>query len=253
MRLIRPVDTRGAARSAVILAMLMLIVGCTALALMSIIPTTRVAPIALLGLSAALGLGVGCAIALRAFSAGRRRTRERCDDLVRLLAPAFDDSYVLIVSPRLPGVPDDLAALLVGPPGVRAMIVRRWHGSYRVRGRGWDQDTRTRAGWVPCITNPSFDARTVVQSVTRWAGTALPEVPIPVAGAVAFPRDHSRVILEEPDLEIVTTDNAPWWGQLIGRVRRMDPQRIGRFVEAVLEAGEAEARVPSPAPTAQNA
>ncbi len=253
MRLIRPMDTRRAARSTVILALLMLIVGCTALALMSIIPTSRPAPIALLALSAALGLGVGCAISLRAFSAGRRRTKERGDDLVRLLAPAFDDSYVLIVSPRLPGVPGDLAALLVGPPGVRALIARRWHGSYRVRGRGWDYDTRTRAGWVPCITNPSFDARTVVQAVTRWAGTTLPEAPIPVAGTIAFPRQHSRVVLEEPDLEVVTTDNAPWWAQLIGRVQRMDGQRVGRFVEAVLEAGKAESRRPSPAPTTQNA
>ncbi len=253
MRLIRPVGTRSATRSTVILALLMLIVGCTALALMSIIPTSRPAPVALLALSAALGLGVGCAIALRAFSAGRRRTRERGDDLVRLLAPAFDDSYVLIVSPRLPGVPDDLTALLVGPPGVRAVIARRWHGSYRVRGLSWDQDTRTRAGWVPCITNPSLDARAVVQAVTRWTGTVLPGVPIPVAGAIAFPRPHSRIVLEEPDLEVVTTDNAPWFAQLIGRVQRMDPQRVGRFVEAVLEAGEAESRSPSAAPTTQSA
>lgn len=253
MRLIRPLGTRGATRSTVILALLMLIVGCTALALMSIIPTSRAAPVALLALSAALGLGVGSAIALRAFSAGRRRAQERGDDLVRLLAPAFDDSYVLIVSPRLPGVPDDLAALLVGPPGVRAVIARRWHGSYRVRGLSWDQDTRTRAKWVPCITNPSFDARAVVQAVTRWTGTALPEVPIPVAGVIAFPRLHSRIVLEEPDLEVVTTDNAPWFAQLIGRVQRMDAQRVGRFVEAVLEAGEAESRSPSAAPTTQNA
>jgi hypothetical protein len=106
---------------------------------------------------------------------------------------------------------------------------------------------------VPCITNPSFDARAVVQAVARWAGTALPEAPMPIAGAIAFPRPHSRIVLEEPDLEVVTTDNAPWWAQLIGRVQRMDPQRIGRFVEAVLEAGEAEAPRPSPAPTTENA
>jgi hypothetical protein len=106
---------------------------------------------------------------------------------------------------------------------------------------------------VPCITNPSFDARAVVQAVARWANTALPEAPIPIAGAIAFPRAHSRVVLEEPDLEVVTTDNAPWFAQLIGRVQRMDPQRVGRLVEAVLEAGEAESRSPSAAPRTQNA
>lgn len=253
MRLIRPAAVRGAGRSTLILALLMLIVGCAGLALMGVVPGSRAAPIALLALSAALALGVGCAIAMRAFAASRRRNEERGDDLARLLAPAFDDSYVLVLSPRLPGVPDDLAALLVGPAGVRAVIARRWQGNYRVRGRGWEFNTRTRAGWVPCITNPSFDTDAIVQAVTRWASAAVSDPLIPILGAVAFPRPYSRVVLEEPDHEIVTADNAPWWAQRIGRVQRMDAPRVGRFVEAVLEAGEAQARTPAGAPTPLNA
>ena len=157
-------------------------------------------------------------------------------------APAFDDSYTLVLAPRLPGVPADLAALLVGPAGVRALIARRWRGRYRVRGRGWELDTRSRAGWIPTLTNPSFDADAVADAVTRWSRTAhrRPER-----------RHHARrspsrgptrsVVLEEPVGEIVTTDNAPWWAQSIGRVQRLDAHRAARFIEAVLSASEAEA------------
>jgi hypothetical protein len=106
---------------------------------------------------------------------------------------------------------------------------------------------------VPCITNPSFDADAVVDAVARWASHAVGDVAVPVVGAIAFPRAASRVVLEEPDLEVVTTDNAPWWAQRIGRVQRMDPVRVGRFVEAVLEAGEAQARQAAGSPSPQSA
>jgi hypothetical protein len=41
---------------------------------------------------------------------------------------------------------------------------------------------------------------------------------VPVVPAVAFPRPESVVVLEEPDIEVITHDNAPWWAQRIGRV-----------------------------------
>jgi hypothetical protein len=37
----------------------------------------------------------------------------------------------------------------------------------------------------------------------------------------------------------VTTDNAPWYAQRIGRVQRMDAARVGRFVQAVLDGTDA--------------
>jgi hypothetical protein len=55
--------------------------------------------------------------------------------------------------------------------------------------------------------------------------------------------------MEEPDTEVLTADNAPWWAQRIGRVQRLDPARVGRVVQAVLDAGEAQSSaVPSHAP-----
>ncbi len=237
MRLIRPAYSRRVT-GPVVMALLMLIVGCAALVLMAVLPAGRVAPVALLALSAALGLGVGSAMAIRAFGAGRRLTRQRGDDLARLLAPAFDDAYVLIISPRLPGVPDDLAGLLVGPAGVRVLLARRWHGRYRVRGRGWEFDTRSRAGWIPCLTNPSFDADKVTNAVGLWAHEAADGASLPIAAAIAFPRQYTKVVLEEPEVDVVTVDNAPWWAQRIGRVQRMDQPRVARFVEAVLDAAE---------------
>jgi hypothetical protein len=208
---------------------------------MAFLPADRVAPIALLGLSGALALGIGGATTARALANTRRARVASSDDLARLLAPVFDDAYTLVISPRLPGVPNDLAALLVGPPGVRALIARRWRGRYRVRGRGWEFDTRSRAGWIPTLTNPSFDADAVADAVARWSREAIGDQTITVSPTIAFPRVHSVVVLEEPDGEILTTDNAPWWAQSIGRVQRLDAVRAARFVEAVMSASEVEA------------
>ena len=59
--------------------------------------------------------------------------------------------------------------------------------------------------------------------------------------AVAFPLPVSRVVLEEPQGEIVTSDNAPWYAQRIGKVQSMDAARVGRFVQAVIDAADAHA------------
>lgn len=240
MRLIQSVPFRAARRYALAVALAMLVVGATAVLLMALLHGNRTVAFALLTLSAVLGFGVGGTMVSRELS-GRRRRTEAGDDLMRLLAPALDDSYTLILSPRLAGVPSDLAALLVGPAGVRAVIARRWHGRYRVRGRGWELDTRSRAGWIPTLTNPSFDADAVADAVTRWARTAHDDPSIGITAAIAFPRSKTTVVLEEPAGEIVTTDNAPWWAQSIGRVQRLDAHRAARFVESVLSASEAEA------------
>jgi hypothetical protein len=240
MRLIQPARLRAVRGNALMLGLAMLLVGSIAVLLMAFLPADRVAPIALLGLSGALALGIGGATTARALANTRRVRSGSADDLARLMAPVFDDAYTLVLSPRLPGVPNDLAALLVGPPGVRALIARRWHGRYRVRGRGWEFDTRSRAGWIPTLTNPSFDADAVADAVARWSRDAIDDQAITVSPAITFPRAHSVVILEEPDGEIVTTDNAPWWAQSIGRVQRLDAVRAARFVEAVMSASEVE-------------
>jgi hypothetical protein len=247
MRLIRPARFRHERRWAVALSLGMLLVGLVAVLVMSLLPGERLSAIAALGIAAALGVGVGLAWLIRALSDVRGAHGE---DLARLLAPAFDDAYVLILSPRLPGVSYDLAALLVGPPGVRAIVARRWSGRYRVRGRGWEYDTRGRDGWIPCRTNPSFESDAVADEVTRWARGATDDPAVAVTAAVAFPQASSVIVLEEPDGEIVTADNAPWWAQRIGRVQRMDAARVARFVQAVIDAADATATSPAATVTA---
>lgn len=247
MRVIRPAPPTWERRWALALSLGMLLIGMVAILFMALLPNDRIDGVAMLGIAAALGLGVGLAWLIRSISgAGRRPAGE---DLARLLALAFDDSYVLILSPRLPGVSDELAALLVGPAGVRAVITRHWRGRYRVRGRRWEYDTRSSEEWIPCRTNPSFDADAVTHAVAAWARTALDEPALPIAAAVAFPRSWSVVVLEEPYGEVVTADNAPWWAQSIGRLQRMDPSRIGRFVQGVIDAADAtDGRVAAAAP-----
>ena len=233
------------------MSLCMLAVGLLAIGLMASLPGTGIGGVAMLAMGAALSIGIGLAWLHRALS---RQPDQRGDDLVRLLAPAFDDSYVLIVSPRLPGVPRDLGALLVGPAGVRTVLVRRWRGRYRVRGRRWEYDTKSRKNWIPCRTNPSFDGDAVAEAVARWARVAVDELSLPIAPVVAFPRPWSLIILEEPEGEVVTTDNAPWWAQSIGRVQKMDQQRVARFVQGVVDAAEAAHRpAPSAAPGTRSA
>ncbi|HEX3219464.1 MAG TPA: hypothetical protein VHU77_05495 [Candidatus Limnocylindria bacterium] len=238
MRLIRPAEATSERRWAVAMSLGMVLVGGVAVVLMGLLPEDRVSGVAALGIAAALAIGIGLAWLIRALGMGR--AREPGDDLAAALGPAFDDSYVLVLSPRLPGVPADLAALLIGPAGVRALIARRWPGRYRVRGRGWEYDTKSRSGWIPCRTNPSFDAHAVADAVSAWTRTALDDGGVPVVPAVAFPRRSSVIVMEEPDIEILTADNAPWWAQRIGRVQRLEPARVARLVRAVLDAGEAQ-------------
>ncbi len=165
-----------------------------------------------------------------------------------MLAPVFDDTYTLVLGPQLPVREGHrLDGLLVGPAGVRALTVRDWDGRYRVRGSGWEFDAGGRRGWIPCRTNPSVDATRLGEGVARWAVEAGVHN-LPVRGAVAFPLKQSRMVLEEPEGEVVTGENAPWWANAIGRVRRLDPSAGQAFVAAVLDA--ADMSEPHPAPRA---
>ncbi len=250
MRLIRP-RTARADRRPLLVALLMLGVGALAAGLAARLPAT-VSAAGPLALAAALGLGIGTAWLIRAIT--RRPPSPVSDELARLLGSTFDDSWVLVTEPRLPGVPRDLAGLLVGPGGVRALVVRRWRGRYRVRGRAWEYDTRDqRRGWIRCRTDPSFDADGLAGAIRAWARESGLDDHLTVVGAVAFPHGHSHIVLEEPGGEVVTTDNAPWWANSIGRVRRLDPGRVAALVEAVMTATEAAARsavAPGKAPAA---
>ena len=235
MRLIRPRTARNNRRP-LLVALLMLGVGALAAGLAARLPAT-VAAAGPLALAAALGLGIGTAWLVRALT--RRPASPVSDELARLLGTTFDDSWVLITEPRLPGVSRDLSGLLIGPGGVRALVVRRWRGRYRVRGRAWEYDTRDRRrGWIRCRTDPTFDADSLAGAVTAWARATGLDDHLTVVGAVAFPYGHSRIVLEEPGGEVVTTDNAPWWANSIGRVRRLDPNRVAAVVEAVMTATE---------------
>jgi hypothetical protein len=236
MRVIRPqaLLSEGRRRS-ILLATSMLAVGLLAIEVAAV-GVGSAAGAALMGVTAAIGLGVGSAWLLRAVRPDR--SRAMAESLTSLLTDVFDDSYTLVVAPLLP-VRDvaRLDGILVGPGGVRVLTARDWEGRYRVRGRSWEFDAHGRRGWITCRTNPTFDSIALADGVVRWAREAgLPDVAI--QPAVAFPRSHSRVVLEEPDGEVITTENAPWWANTIGRVRRIDPATSARILEAVLDAAE---------------
>lgn len=229
------------------LAAIMIAVGVAAAVLAIIAPEGREEASAVLAIAAALGLGVGAGMLAQTFRGRRDRGSE---DLVRLLGATLDDSYLLMLRPRLPDVPTDLEALLAGPPGIRALVVRRWQGRYRVRTNTWEFDARGRRGWIPCITNPSFEAGAARNAVVRWARESTAEVNPPIEAAIAFPSSESHLVLEEPDVEVITAENAPWWANGIGRVQRMDAARVVAFAEAVMIASRNHAERPSVHPKA---
>lgn len=251
MRVIRPA-VMGAhrRRRPLVLAVSMLAVGVLAAELAMLAAGATVAATGLMASAAAVGLGVGAAWLARVVSPNRAPSASEL--LESLLSPVFDDSYTLVLGPQLP-IRDAarLDGLLIGPAGVRALTVRDWEGRYRVRGRAWEFHAGRRRGWIRCRTNPSFDALKLGEGVGRWATMAgMPHVP--VRGAVAFPRPRSRIVLEEPEDEIVTADNGPWWGNAIGRARRLDPAAGAAFLEAVLDAADAPVRTSAATPTARS-
>jgi hypothetical protein len=243
MRVIRPAMLASHhGRRPLLLAVSMLATGVLAAELTLLGRGPTVAATGVMASAAAVGLGVGAAWLAR--TVAPRRMRSAAQLLEALLAPVFDDSYALVLHPRLP-IRDAprLDGLLIGPAGVRALTVRDWEGRYRVRGRSWEFDAGRR-GWIRCRTNPSFEAATLGEGVARWA-TQVGMPHVPVRGAVAFPLPQSRIVLEEPEDEIVTADNGPWWANTIGRARRLDPAAGAAFVQSVLDAAEAPAAGPA--------
>lgn len=251
MRVIRPeVLASHRRRRALLLALSMLATGVLAAELAVLGTASTVTAAGVTALAAAVGLGIGAAWLARILSPNRMRSASKL--LESLLAPIFDDTYALVLGPRLP-IRDAarLDGLLIGPAGVRALTVRDWEGRYRVRGRTWEFDAGRRRGWIRCRTNPSLDAEKLSEGVVRWA-TQIGMPHVPVRAAVAFPLRRSRIVLEEPEDEIVTADNGPWWGNAIGRARRLDPAAGTAFLEAVLDAADAPSMKTAPAARARS-
>jgi hypothetical protein len=162
-----------------------------------------------------------------------RAAADEAKALERLLDPVLSDAYVLILSPEIPGVDRSLRGLLIGPGGVRALLVRRWNGHFRQRGRAWEYDARGRRGWIPCRTDPTHDGRQVLGQLTTWMRDNLGTT-LPVEATIAFPDRHSRIELtNDPVTEVVTLDNAPWWANRLAKARRMDERSAGRLLEAL--------------------
>lgn len=248
MRVIRPTALSVAERRrAILLAAAMLAIGAVAAVLAALGAGGASVAAAAFAAVAAAGLGIGAAWLVRVLRPSR--TRQLAGALVGRLATAFDDSYTLVVAPRLP-VRDAgrLDGILVGPGGVRVLTARSWEGRYRVQGRVWEFDAGRR-GWIRCRTNPSFEAVGLAEGVARW-GAEQGFHDLPLRPVIAFPLSRTRLVLEEPSDEVLTADNAPWWANSIGRVRRIDPARAGQLIEAILDAAEIEAAGRRRAPAA---
>lgn len=239
MRVIRPRSlSTSERRRSLLLAVAMLGTGLLAGAI-TLLGVAGAIVTGVLAAVAALGIGVGGAWLVRVLRPDRGR--EIAARLGDLLATAFDDSYTLLLAPRLPiRDTERLDGILIGPGGVRVITARSWHGRYRVRGRTWEFEAGGRRGWIRCRTNPSFDAGGLTSGFVRWAAERGFK-DLPLHPTLAFPHAQSRVVLEEPEIEVVTTDNAPWWANRIGRVRRLDEAVGLRLAAAIIDEAERHA------------
>jgi hypothetical protein len=86
--------------------------------------------------------------------------------------------------------------------------------------------------------------------VVAWARESTTELHPHIEAAIAFPSRRSHLVLEEPEVEVITAENAPWWANGIGRVQRMDAARVVAFAEAVMDASRKQAERPSVHPKA---
>jgi len=233
MRVIRPRSlSPSERRRSLALAVGMLAAGVVAGAL-TILGVASAAVTGLLAAVAALGMGVGGAWLLRVMRPSRSHAVAR--RLEGLLGSAFDDSYTLLLAPRLPiRDTERLDGILIGPGGVRIITARDWHGRYRVRGRTWEFDAGARRGWIRCRTNPSFDGGGLASGFVRWAAEHGFK-DLPVQPTIAFPIPSTRIVLEEPEDEVVTSDNAPWWANRIGRVRRLEESIGVRLAASIID------------------
>ena len=239
MRVIRPRSLGSSERRrSLLLAVAMLVTGLLAGAI-TLLGVAGAIPTGVLAAVAALGIGVGGAWLVRVMRPNR--SREIATRLGDLLTPAFDDAYTLLLAPRLPiRDTERLDGILIGPGGVRIITARDWHGRYRVRGQTWEFEAGGRRGWIRCRTNPSFDAGGLSSGFVRWAADR-GFTDLPLQPTLAFPLGHSRIVLEEPEIEVVTGDNAPWWANRIGRVRRLDEAVGLRLAAAIIEEAELHA------------
>jgi len=239
LRVIRPRSLSASERRrSVALAWAMIGSGLVAGAL-TMLGVAGAAVTGILAAAAALGIGVGGAWLLRVMRPNR--SREIAGRLSDLLATVFDDSYTLLLAPRLPiRDTERLDGVLIGPGGVRIITARDWHGRYRVRGRTWEFDAGGRRGWIRCRTNPSFDAGGLASGFVRWAADRGFR-DLPLNPTIAFPLSQSRVVLEEPEDEVLTGDNAPWWANRVGRVRRLDEAVGLRLAAAIINEAELHA------------
>ena len=239
MRVIRPRSLSSTERRrSLLLAAAMLAAGLLA-GTITLLGVTGAIATGALAAVAALGIGVGGAWLLRATRPNR--SRAIAIGLGDLLTPAFDDSYTLLLAPRLPiHDTERLDGILIGPGGVRVITARDWHGHYRVRGRTWEFEAGGRRGWIRCRTNPSLDAGGLARGFVRWAADRGFK-DLPLEPTLAFPLAQSRVVLEEPEIEVITSDNAPWWANRIGRVRRLDEATGLRLAVAIIDEAELQA------------
>jgi hypothetical protein len=73
----------------------------------------------------------------------------------------------------------------------------------------------------------------VLDQVSEWMRDVLGTV-LPVEATIAFPDRKSQIELSNnPEIEVVTRDNAPWWANSLAKARRIDERSAGRLLLAL--------------------
>lgn len=98
--------------------------------------------------------------------------------------------------------------VVVGPPGIAVFVAKSQEGRVIARGKRWRQPFSFRRligffGNEP-LGNPARDAEAATEAVRKFASKVLPDVEVPVYGAVVFSSPRVELELEDVDVPVLT-------------------------------------------------
>jgi len=157
-----------------------------------------------------------------------RRGQKGEERVVEKVLRALDGNWVLFRNIRLPGRSRaDLDIVLVGPPGVWAIEVKSFGGSYRNLGEDWEY--RIGGGWIRMRKSPS---RQAVKGAASLSGFLRADgIKVFVSPAIAWANDEIHPAVDNPIVPVWTMDRLEDEAGNLWNGRRLDQATKDRITE----------------------
>lgn len=151
------------------------------------------------------------------------------------LAKHLDDSYVLLKNAPLPYSDLTVPLILLGPPGVRTMLVSPAKGTFRARGDEWltfNNRSRRFKRTRPNLQTLAISYADAVHAYLQSQGVPLPEVE-PV---LVFSNPRTLVDTAQPAVRIVQADAVDFFASNLQKFQPiMDQDDVRELTQLILE------------------